>query len=234
MFRGRYRIRGRNLGICVVLAAIAVVMSGPLAARAESPIAQVTLYEVDEALRFKTHGHDTAAVQARLAQASLLGISGDVVALTNNAVFQNGAFVKADASSAVNVATLRGPVSGTINLLSDIDPTRNSLDTLVITSVLEIKGELDLTPTASKIPMAPIQGRWRVSRGHARGTYSGVFLIPFDIGGGNYFYLDPAPYGFQCKGAVLSGTPLGNLCQVHSTEFVLGIPMTKALLTFSE
>lgn len=225
----------------LVMAAIAVVMSGPLAARAETPIAQVTLYEVDEALRFKKAGHDTDAVQARLAQASLLGSARDVCALpiTNgecanaNGIFRTGAFVKADASSNVNVATLRGPVNGTINLLYDMDKSRNSLDTLVITSVLEIKGELDLTPTASKIPMAPIQGQWRVSRGHQRGSYSGVFLIPFDIGGGNYAYLDPAQFGFKCKVQPNALAAYG-LCPVDSTEFVLGIPMTKALLTFSE
>src|SRR5262249_38759360 len=156
-----------------------------LPARAETPLAQVTLYEVDEALKFKTRGHDTHAVLARLASASLLGGATDVYALPNtNSVFKTGAYVKADASSNVSLATLRGPVRGTINLLQDTDLERNSLDTLLITGVVDISAELDLTPTASKIPMAPIQGRWRAEYSRQRGTFAGVFLIPFDVGGG--------------------------------------------------
>src|SRR5713226_968917 len=230
MFRGRCSMSRFGMGLALMAAAVIVI--APVAARAETPVARVTLYEVDEALKLKPRGHETGAVLARLAQASLLGVSGDVVALDEkNSVFKTGAFVKADASSNVSLATLVGPVRGTINLLQDLDPTRNSLDTLLITAVLDIKGELDLTPTASKIPMAPIQGRWRVSHSHQRGTYSGVFLIPFSLDGKTYYYLNPADVapGFTCKGAVEYG-----LCRVDSTEFVLGIPMTKALLTFSE
>jgi len=234
MVRGLRIVMGCKLGAAVVAAAVAVVAIAPRPARAETPIAQVTLYEVDEALKFKKRGSDVDAVMTRLANASLLGGATDVQALVDNPIFVTGSYVKADAASNVNTATLSGPVHGTINLLQDLDPTRNSLDTLLITQVLDINATLDLSPTASKIPMAPITGRWRVANSRVRGTFQGVFLIPFDIGGGNYFYLDPSPWGFKCKGALLEGTPMGTLCQVHSTEFVLGIPMTKALLTFSQ
>ncbi len=224
-----------RFGMGLALMAAAVIVIAPVAARAETPVARVTLYEVDEALKLKPRGHDTHAVIARLAQASLLGVSGDVVALDEkNSVFKAGAFVKADASSNVSLATLVGPVGGTINLLKDDDPNRNSLDTLEITAVLDITAELDLRPTAIPVPMAPIAGRWRAHHGKARGYFGGVFLIPFSVDGGQtYYYLDPAVVlpgaGFTCKG--WAG---GGYCQVHSSEFVLGIPMTKALLTFSE
>jgi len=206
-----------------------------LPARAETPLARVTLYEVDEALKFKARGHDTDAVMARLAQASLLGVAGDIVPVDDkNGIFKAGSFIKADASSNVSLATLVGPVRGTINLLTDTNPYRNSLDTLQITTVLDITAELDLRPTAIPVPMAPIDGRWRAQHGKARGYFGGVFLIPFSVDGGKtYYYLDPEVVlpgaGFKCKG--WSG---GGYCQVHSTEFVLGIPMTKALLTFSQ
>ena len=102
MFRGRYCIRG-------FMAALVVVMSGPLAARAETPIAQVTLYEVDEALKFKAHGHDTDAVQARLAQASLLGSARDVCALpVTNGVTSYSTVVLAGIAPLSSVAALVG------------------------------------------------------------------------------------------------------------------------------
>ncbi len=235
MFSELWTKRCRDFGIWFLLIAVGLVAMAP-AARAETPVARLTLYEVDEALKFKPHGHDTDAVQARLAQASLLGTAVDVVALKDGTVFKTGAFVKADASSDVSLATLVGPVRGTVNLLTDLDPTRNSLDTLLITAVLDIKAELDLSPTASKVRMAPIRGDWRAQGKRQRGGFTGAFLIPFSLDGKTYFYLNPAAIvpGFTCKGPLVNvGPPFGYLCMVDSTEFVLGIPMTKALLIFS-
>src|SRR5262249_58483696 len=123
-----------------------------------------------------------------LAQASLLGT--EVVALVPNPVFVTGAFVKADASSAVDLSTGRGPVRGKIQLLTDTDSTRNSLDTLLVTGELEIRGELDLT-TAAVTATAPIAGTWRVEYRRERGSYRGIFLIPFKMGG-TYYYQRPA------------------------------------------
>src|SRR5213593_3021764 len=225
--------RSRLFSVWLALVAVLMVLVLPLPARAETPVARVTLYEVNEALRLKAVRHDdTSELKRRLAQASLLGT--DVVAVVPNPVFATGAFVKADASSAVDLATGRGPVRGTIQLLTDIDPTRNSLDTLLVTGELEIRGELDLT-TAAVTATAPITGTWRGEYRRERGTYRGVFLIPFKMNG-TYYYQNPADAlpGFVCKGQVDDFGPWGKFCQVHSTEFVLGIPLTKALLLFTK
>ena len=149
-------------------------------------------------------------------------------------VFVTGAFVKADASSAVDLGTGHGPVKGTIQLLTDIDPNRNSLDTLLVTGEIDIRGDLDLT-TASVTATAPITGTWRGEYRRERGSYRGVFLIPFNMGG-TYYYQNPADVlpGFACKGLVDDFGPYGKFCRVDSTEFVLGIPLTKALLLFSK
>lgn len=225
--------RSRLFSVWLALVAVLMVLVLPLPARAETPVARVTLYEVNEALRLKAVRHDdTSELKRRLAQASLLGT--DVVAVGPKSVFVTGAFVKADASSAVDLGTGHGPVKGTIQLLTDIDPNRNSLDTLLVTGEIDIRGDLDLT-TASVTATAPITGTWRAEYRRERGNYRGVFLIPFNMGG-TYYYQNPADVfpGFTCKGAVEDFGPWGKFCRVDSTEFVLGIPLTKALLLFSK
>jgi len=225
--------RSRLFSVWLALVAVLMVLVLPLPARAETPVAQVTLYEVNEALRLKAVRHDdTSELKRRLAQASLLGT--DVVAVGPKSVFVTGAFVKADASSAVDLGTGHGPVKGTIQLLTDIDPNRNSLDTLLVTGEIDIRGDLDLS-TASVTATAPITGTWRAEYRRERGNYRGVFLIPFNMGG-TYYYQNPADVfpGFTCKGAVEDFGPWGKFCRVDSTEFVLGIPLTKALLLFSK
>ena len=225
--------RSRLFSVWLALVAVLMVLVLPLPARAETPVARVTLYEVNEALRLKAVRHDdTSELKRRLAQASLLGT--DVVAVGPKSVFVTGAFVKADASSAVDLGTGHGPVKGTIQLLTDIDPNRNSLDTLLVTGEINIRGDLDLT-TASVTATAPITGTWRGEYRRERGSYRGVFLIPFNMGG-TYYYQNPADVfpGFTCKGAVEDFGPWGKFCRVDSTEFVLGIPLTKALLLFSK
>ena len=225
--------RSRLFSVWLALVAVLMVLVLPLPARAETPVARVTLYEVNEALRLKAVRHDdTSELKRRLAQASLLGT--DVVAVGPKSVFVTGAFVKADASSAVDLGTGHGPVKGTIQLLTDIDPKRNSLDTLLVTGEIDIRGDLDLT-TASVTATAPITGTWRGEYRRERGSYRGVFLIPFNMGG-TYYYQNPADVlpGFACKGLVDDFGPYGKFCRVDSTEFVLGIPLTKALLLFSK
>src|SRR2546426_9044678 len=116
---GRFK-RSRLLCGWSALVAILPVLVLPLAVQAETPVARVTLYEVNEALRLKRANHDdTSELKRRLAQASLLGI--DVVAVGPTSEFITGAFVKAHASSDVDLATGRGPPRGTIQLLTDID-----------------------------------------------------------------------------------------------------------------
>src|SRR5262249_34739988 len=98
---------------------------------------------------------------------------------------------------------------------------------------------LDLT-TAKATATAPITGTWRAEYRRERGTYRGVFLIPFNMGG-TYYYQNPADVlpnvGLERKGGHAKLVDSGawvKLCPVASTELVLGIPLTKALLLFSK
>src|SRR5437660_3217540 len=209
--------RSRLFSVWLALVAVLMVLVLPLPARAETPVALMTRYQVNEAVRLKAVRHyDTSERKRRLAQAALLGT--DVVAVGPKAVFVTGAFVKADASSAVGLGTGHGPVKGTIQLLTDIDPNRNSLDTLLVTGEIDIRGDLDLS-TASVTATAPITGTWRAEYRRERGNYRGVFLIPFKMVG-TYYYQNPADVfpGFTWKGAVGDFGAWGKVCWVERTD----------------
>src|SRR2546426_2950662 len=63
--------RSRLFSVWLALVAVLMVLVLPLPARAETPVARVTLYEVNEALRLKAVRHDdTSELKRRLAQAS--------------------------------------------------------------------------------------------------------------------------------------------------------------------
>jgi len=220
---------GRRLAAALVaVALIAGVVS--VAAAEQTAIARITVYEVAEQLRFKgpRAATDPDDFTRRLADASLLGT--EVTQLSPNTLFVPGMYVTADASSNVSLLTYVGPVRGQVMLLHDIDPTRLSLDTLVIVNVLDIQGQLDLT-TAQQ-GFAGIEGRWSVNgRDRRRGRFEGVFLIPFQIPGlEGYWYADLSAALPHLVPACDS--PVPGLCPVKSTEFTLGIPLTKAVVTF--
>lgn len=226
--------RVRKFGGWLVLAVTVFTGWAPTAALAESPIAQVTLYEVTEALRFKPpHAVQQAGVLHRLAQASLLGT--EITDAAAGTPFANGNYVTADASSNVDLSTLKGPVNGTIKILLDTDPNRLSLDTLVVTSALRIHGELDLT-TAQE-GFAAVTGRWHLLRDQrTRGTFAGLFLIPFQMAlpgfpVDQYWYVDPATIN-EDLGLKRCDSPFFGLCPLSNKEFALGIPLTKAVVIF--
>src|SRR5438093_13666059 len=67
-------LRSRLFSVGLALVAVVAALALPLPARAETPLARVTLYEVNEALRLKAVRHDdTSELKRRLAQASLQG-----------------------------------------------------------------------------------------------------------------------------------------------------------------
>jgi hypothetical protein len=223
--------------LVAVLAAAAWV--APPAAFAQEPVASAVLYEVNEALRFVKRGErerrrpNAAEVARRVAQASLLGRK--VVPVGTHVLFRKDSFIQVEANSNVDLNVGKGPIRGKMRLLTDMDPTRESLDTLVIDASASVFGELDLT-TATQ-GFAALSGRWGSLRPWANGTFSGLFLIPFlPDGDERYFYLDlageadpcPAPEYVTVGGQVVPGCPL------QSFEFALGIPLTKAVVTFFE
>lgn len=205
------------------------LLLGPTAADAASPVATVVVYEVAEALRFKGPQAATnpAGLRRRLAEATLLG--KDVQGQPGT-VFGGVQFIIVDAQSNVDLITGVGPIRGTFDLLMDTEPARESLDTLVITGSGSLRGTLDLT-TAQQ-GYAGVNGRWEARRARARGTFNGVFLIPFQVAG-TYYYLDlglvPCDAGSATRPIGPDGSPVP-VCPLRSDEFSLGIPLTKAVI----
>lgn len=199
----------------------------PAGAWAGTPVGSAVLYEVNEALGLIKGRRGVSADQLglRLAKASLLG--KEVHALASDSPFSLGSFIQSDATSSVSLKTGMGPINGSLLLLTDTDPTRNSLDTLKVSVAGNVSGTLDLT-TATQ-GFARMSGQWRFRALKRSGTVEGVFLIPFQLGDGNYYYVNLGPDG--------PGTVCGireSLCPLADDEFSLGIPLTKLLVTFSE
>lgn len=234
--------------LVAVLAAAAWLAPPPVSA--QEPVASAVLYEVNEALRFvkrsqrdgddrKDDSRAKAEVARRLAHASLLG--KDVRPARPHDVFREGSFIQAEAHSNVDLAVGKGPITGKLWLLTDIDPTRESLDTLVVDTEMLIGGELDLTTAMQGF--AAVSGRWtsskgfKVRKGAFQGTFQGLFLIPFKADGEEgYFYLDLGGDADPCpvpEVVLVGGQPVP-ACPLESFEFALGIPLTKAVVTFLE
>lgn len=222
--------------------ASAVVGLAPATAAAQQPVAAVFMYEVSEGLSFKPpkHVRNPEDARRRLADATLLGKK--IVPLTADPASPWAAadFISADARSNVSLTIGRGPIVGTFDLLRDIDPSRESLDTLVISGSGSLKGVLDLRTAAQGYASA--SGTWHIKKSPA-GTFSGVFLIPFPIAPDVYAYLDLSSalqldqMGLSlCANPIpLSADPAGPKgCVLGSDEFALGIPLTKAVLILSQ
>ena len=215
----------------------AVVGLAPTASFAQAPLASAVLYEVNESLRFlkvtpkSRHPRslppaDAVEISRRLANASLLG--KEVHPLRENDLFKEGAFMQADANSNVNLNTGHGPLTGKFFVLTDTDPTRESLDTLLVTDSGPVKGDLDLSTAMQGY--AAMSGRWGTRDKAHNGTFQGLFLIPFQIPNDTRYYY--ADLGLDGPGT-LCGSAAG-VCPLDDDEFALGIPLTKALLLFSE
>ena len=206
-------------------AAIAAVLAWlvPSPVSAETPVGTAVLYEVNEALRLikPRKPVSTADLSLRLAKASLLG--KEVRALTDDSPFALGSFVQAEATSGVNLNTGKGPIVGSLLLLNDIDPTRESIDTLKVSVAGNVSGTLDLTVGSTG---ATGLGSFRTLK--RTGTFDGVFLIPFEVDG-HYFYVNLGPDG---PGTACDS--FDSLCPLVDDEFSLGIPLTKLLVTFLE
>ena len=225
----------------LVTAALAVWLA-PAAAHAQVPVASAVLYEVNEALRFMKQRDgqveqvtpDPSELARRVARASLLGREITVLGGTH-AIFKAGSFIQADATSSIDLAVGTGPISGRLKVLTDLDPTRNSLDTLVVSADALIRGTLDLTTAAQGY--ASLSGNWTSLRPFRTGTFGGLFLIPFQApGDARYFYLELGLEGDPCPAPEvvdLNGQPV-MVCPLESFEFALGIPLTKAVITFFE
>jgi hypothetical protein len=225
------------VGIAGTVAA-AIVWLAPALATAQQPVAAVFMYEVSEGLSFKApkHTKDAAGAMNRLADATLLGKK--IVSLTADPMspWATAHFIGADAQSDVSLVTGHGPIKGSFDLLQDLDPSRESLDTLVISASGTLRGRLDLRTATQGYAIA--SGTWQIKKSVA-GTFSGVFLIPFPVAPGVYAYLDLTSalqldkmgLSLCAQPIPLSADPAGPKgCLLGSDEFALGIPLTKAVL----
>jgi hypothetical protein len=208
----------------------------------QQPVAAVFMYEVAEGLSFKAPKHPKDAVEAkrRLADATLLGKKIVPLTADPSSPWTSAHFISADAKSEVSLATGSGPIRGSFDLLQDLDPTRESLDTLLISATGWLRGVLDLRTAMQGY--ATTSGTWEIKRS-GKGTFAGVFLIPFPVAPGVYAYVDVSSalqldrMGLSlCANPIpLSPDPAGPKgCLLGSDEFALGIPLTKAVLILSQ
>jgi hypothetical protein len=224
----------RKISRLAGLAAAVAIWVAPGLASAHQPVAAVTMYEVAEAMSFK--GSQQGSPTRRLADATLLG--NKIVPLTTDPAspWANAEFITAFAQSDVSLATGKGPIVGTFNLLKDVDPTRESLDTLVIANAGSVYGVLDLS--TATLGYAATSGTWQLKT--SKGTFAGLFVVPFPYGDG-YVYLDPTDsmhldqLGVSfCDSTRAVVLPDGTkACLLGSEEFALGIPLTKVVLILS-
>ena len=223
-----------RIGLAGVVAAVTVWLAPGLAA-AQTPVAAVVMYEVAESLTFKVpkHTDDLAQAKRRLASATLIGRT--IVPFTADPAspWTGAQFMSAHAQSTISLTSGTGPIRGTFDVLKDLDPTRDSLDTLVVMSSGQLHGVLDLSTSA--FGYASTSGTWQVKK--SQGTFAGVFVVPFPFAGG-YAYVDlTEAMGLAQLGLSFCDSSravdLGNGvpgCRLGSEEFALGIPLTKTLL----
>ena len=232
------RMTGALIG---VMAAIAFV---PAVAWAQAtPVAQVTMYEVLEALQFKKPIKDTdpQAFARRFADAALLGNS---VVSFGDPVFGAASYIGAEAQSKVNVNPASrdfgtGPIRGTFDLLTDFNGGDvDHLSDLAVVASGKIDGTLDLRPALDPTnpqPIAPVSGKWKLTTVPGeRGQFQGAFLIAADLtamGMPGDWYVQPKELNAGCVSgnSVDFGLPV-TFCRLDQTEYVLGIPLTKAVL----
>ena len=233
------RVIGALAGLTAVVAFV------PAVAWAQVPVAQVTMYEVLEALQFKRPIENTDPVMfaRRFAQAGLLGNS---VVSFGDPVFGAASYIEAEATSNVNINPASrnfgtGPISGKFDLLTDFNGGDvDHLSDLAVVASGKLEGTLDLRPvlipdpnTGQPTPIAPVSGKWRLVHGGERGQFQGAFMIAVEAlgpGGGDW-YVQPDALQANCvSGFSFPVAPGVSLCQLAPTEYVLGIPLTKAVL----
>lgn len=233
---------GSILGAALVLVlGVLLLMPGP--ALAQAPVAQVTMYEVLEALQFKKPIRHTTpqAFARRFAEASLLGNS---IISFGDPVFGASSYIGAAATSNVNINPASrsfgtGPIQGEFDLLTDFNGGDvDHLSDLAVVASGKIDGTLDLRPALDPTnpqPIAPVSGNWKLTTRHGeRGQFMGAFLIAADLsalGLPGDWYVQPDDLKASCVSGIVVALPGGvSACQLAPTEYVLGIPLTKVVL----
>jgi len=231
------RAMGALIGVMAVIAFV------PAVAWAQVPVAQVTMYEVLEALQFKKpiKHTDPQAFAKRFADAALLGNS---VVSFGDPVFGAASYIGAQAQSKVNINPASrnfgtGPIQGTFDLLTDFNGGDvDHLSDLAVVASGKIDGTLDLRPALDPTnpqPIAPVSGTWKLTTVHgARGQFQGAFLIAADLsamGLPGDWYIQSDRLNASCvSGDSVLVAPGVSACRLDPTEYVLGIPLTKAVL----
>ena len=136
--------------------------------------------------------------------------------------------VLAVASNVINLRTGIGPVSGTFQVLVQLDNPVDGPEEKVIEGTLE--GSIDLSPTLADTPLGFIRAKWTargvkggpVERFKARGKLTGTFLLPFEF----QFPNTDRP--------VPSYLVDGNIVPVLPDEYSLGVPTVRLDLELVE
>jgi hypothetical protein len=176
----------------------AAVAASPAVATADP---NAVLYEVTETMNLKG-----GKMVRRLAVAALSGKVDAGTALCPaklaDALGVTKCSINAIAHDNVNLATGRGPISGTFAIVAqDTNITADGPEVVILRGT--VTGQVDLSPAVfSNVPLGSLEGTWSATgvRGgpmegfRAQGTLMGTFRLPF-------------PFPFEIPGVVTAGTP---------------------------
>jgi hypothetical protein len=175
------------------------MIAGPAVATADP---NAVLYEVTETMNLKG-----GKMVRRLAVAALSGKVDAGTALCPAELAERLGVTKcsinAIAHDNVNLATGRGPISGTFAIVAqDTNITADGPEVVILRGT--VTGQVDLSPAVfSNVPLGSLEGTWSATgvRGGpmvegfpAQGTLMGTFRLPF-------------PFPFEIPGVVTAGTP---------------------------
>ena len=208
----------------------------------KQPLARWAGMQFKKHVKFQfSNDAEMIAILRRFADACLLGNS---VVSFGDPIFGAASYIGADAQSKVNITPGNksfgtGPIKGTFDLLTDFNGGDvDHLSDLAVVASGKLDGMLDLRPALdpkNPQPIAPVSGKWRLTTvGNQRGTFQGAFLIATDLSAFSLpgdWYIQPDNLQANCiSNTMFPIAPGATACLLDSTEYVLGIPLTKAVI----
>lgn len=209
---------------CLALALLALIVQPGLVS-AQTAV----LYEVTETMKLSSIRNG----EYRSASAALFGwvSSGSSICPTwlVQALGQTHCSITARAHDSVNLATGRGPVDGTFQIVIAGDNDVDAPELVILEG--RLNGRVDLSPVLDQVPLGSIKGTWRakglrdgVLAGlEVRGSFTGTFRLPFvsplDPSKTPLYLLDPTTQ---------------QVVPVQANQYSLGVPTVMLEITFVE
>jgi hypothetical protein len=205
--------RRQTLSIAGASALMVMILSAACAGAQNT-----VLYEVTESMT--TRGLKNPH---RVATAALFGAATIGAPICPAALGVTSCGVNVQASDNIDLATGKGPVNGSFQVVIQGDNPVDGPELLVLEG--HLSGDVNLSPTLQQIPLGTIAGTWS-ARGlrdsHLRGvkltgTFTGTFRLPFLSGTTPSYLLDS-----------------GSVVPVEPDEFSIGFPAVRLEISFQQ